>query len=128
MQALIDFIIRNLLALWPITRIDQWQQGLLVHGGIVKRELGPGLHWRWWFVEEVKKWPANTVCVDLATAAITTTDGVPDAVSANVMYHMTSIRLMWLNIWNTEHTLKNVALGVIATTCATETWESLRTN
>jgi regulator of protease activity HflC (stomatin/prohibitin superfamily) len=128
MQALIDFIIRNLLALWPITRVSTWHQGLRLRGGIAEEELGPGLHWRWWFIDEVKQWPSNIMAADLPTAAITTTDGYPVAVSANIVYRMTSIRLMHIAIWSPDVTILKVAAGEIASLCAIESWEGLRTN
>jgi regulator of protease activity HflC (stomatin/prohibitin superfamily) len=121
MQALIDFIIRNLLQLWPIARVYSWQQGLLVRKGIATRELSPGLHWRWWFIEEVKTWPSNQLALDLATASITTTDRVSLSVSANIAYRLTSIRQMYLHVWNVDRTLALLAIGEIATQCAQRT-------
>lgn len=128
MQALIDFIIRNLLQLWPIARVYSWQQGLRVRRGVIREELAPGLHWRWWFIDEVKLWAATSIGLDLATASITTTDGVAVSISANVAYRMTSIRQMWTSVWNAEKTLGLVALGEIATRCAQRSWCELRTN
>lgn len=125
MQALIDFLIRNLLALWPIARVYSWQQGMLVRSGIVMRELPPGLHWRWWFVDEVKVWPANQMALDLDTASITTADRVVVSVSANIAYRITSIRQMFLMVWNVDRTLGQLALGEIATRCAQQTAATL---
>jgi regulator of protease activity HflC (stomatin/prohibitin superfamily) len=126
MQALIDFIIRNLLQLWPIARVYSWQQGMRVRRGVIREELGPGLHWRWWFIDEVNTWPATQQALDLATASITTTDGVAVSISANVAYRMISIRLMWLHVWNTQKTLGQLVLGEIATQCAQRAWAELR--
>lgn len=126
MQAFIDFLIRNLLQLWPIARVYSWQQGLRVRRGVVREELTAGLHWRWWFIDEVKTWPSNQQALDLATASITTTDGVAISVSANVAYRMVSIRLMWLNVWDTVRTMKQLALGEIASHCAHRPWAELR--
>lgn len=128
MQALIDFLIRNLLALWPIARVHEWKQGLLVRNGRIRRELPPGLHWRWWFIEEVLTWPANTIAQDLETAAVTTTDGTSVAISANYAYRMLSIAKMYRGVWNTEPTLNRLILGCIATHCAQEAWDYLQHN
>jgi regulator of protease activity HflC (stomatin/prohibitin superfamily) len=127
MQALIDFIIRNLMSLWPIVRVNEWQVGMVVRAGRIQRELPPGLHWRWWFIEEVKTWPGNEVALDLDTAAVTTSDGHAIAVSANIGYRVISLRDMWRGLWNTEASLGKLALGIIATECARQEWEYLRT-
>jgi regulator of protease activity HflC (stomatin/prohibitin superfamily) len=128
MQALIDFIIRNLLQLWPIARVYSWQVGCRVRGGIVREELGPGLHWRWWFIDEVEVWPGTVQGIDLATATITTADGLSVSVSANVQWRVTSMRQMKLGIWNTVTTLGLIALGEIATRCASQSWPQLKSN
>lgn len=126
MQALIDFLIRNLLAVWPVARVRSWEQGLRIRAGIAREDLPPGLHWRWPFVDEVRTWPANDIGLDLSTAAITTRDGVACAVSANCVYRMRSIRAMHLRLWNTETTLRQIAAGVMASTCAGKAWASLQ--
>jgi regulator of protease activity HflC (stomatin/prohibitin superfamily) len=125
MQALIDFIIRNLLALWPIARIYDWQVGMVVRGGRITRELGPGLHFRWWFIDEVKTYPSTDIGLDLPTGSITTLDGVPISVSANLTYRMTSIAQAWRSLWNCENTLKLIAIGELTSYCAQRTWQTL---
>lgn len=126
MQALIDFIIRNLLALWPIARVYEWEQGMVIRGGRILRELPAGLHWRWWFIDEVKKWPANHIGLDLQTGSIVTSDGEPISVSANISYRMASISTMYRTLWNCEQTLTLIAAGQIASDCATKTWAEIR--
>lgn len=126
MQALIDFIVRNLLALWPIARVYDWQEAMRVRNGRIKEELSPGLHWRWWFIDEVKVWPGNEVGLDLAAGSVTTSDGQAISVSANVSYRCVSIAKMYRALWNHESTLKLVAIGHIASECATMTWAQLR--
>lgn len=128
MQALVDFIVRNLLALWPIARVQSWEQGVRVRGGILREELAPGLHWRWWFLDEVKTWPVSEVVADLGVGAVTTTDGKSVVVSANLSFRMISIRQMWAEVWNVEVSVKNAALGVLTSTCAGYDSEYLRSN
>lgn len=125
MQAFIDFLIRNLMALWPVARINSWQQGIRVRFGIITEELGPGLHWRWPFADEVKRWPDTEITVDLPVGAITTSDGRAVAISANLSYRMVSMRTNWLAVQNCDASLVNLSLGIIATTCAGKDWPAL---
>lgn len=125
MQALIDFIVRNLLALWPIARVYDWQQAMIVRGGRIRRELSPGLHWRWLFLEEVKVWPSTECVVDLKTGAITTIDDVAVVLSANVGYRLESIRKAWATVWNLEESLRAVAIGRLSSYAAALEWADL---
>jgi regulator of protease activity HflC (stomatin/prohibitin superfamily) len=117
---------KNLLALWPIARVYTWEQGLLIRRGLIREELPPGLHWRWWFVDEIKKWPSNEIALDLETGTIVTSDGKAVSVSANVSYRMISIAVMYRSVWHAEKTLGLIAVGHIASDCAAMTWPQLR--
>lgn len=126
MQALIDFLVRNALKFWPLARVYSWQQGLLVRAGLIVRECPPGLSWRWPFLDEVLTWPSTEQSYDLETAAITTTDGEAVALSANLALRLTSIRQLYETVWNTEATIRRLALGEIASYCAQQAWPALQ--
>lgn len=95
MQALIDFLLRNLRALWPIEAVDEWQRAILVRGGLIVRELEPGLRWRWPFLDRVVTWPASEVVLDLGTSTITTADGITAALSGNLSYQLVDMAKAW---------------------------------
>ncbi len=119
MQELIKFILDRLLALWPLRRVDEWQLGLMVRGGIIQRELGPGLHWTVPLWDQVKTYPNTEISVDLEAATVETADGQIYTVSANVSYRMTSIEAYWRAVWNLELNLARVARGRLASFLAT---------
>ena len=126
MQALINFVIRNLLALWPIARVYSWEQGVRIRNGVLREEVGPGLHWRWWFVDEFYRVSAAEKTIDLRVGTITTTDGHSAAISANITYRVRSVRAMWQNVHQVEDSLRDLALGFLAEECSGCTWEALR--
>jgi modulator of FtsH protease HflK len=126
-QALIDFIIRNLLALWPIARVYSWQQGVRLRGGILREELPPGLHWRWWFIDEVYRITVAEQTLDLAVGACTTRDGRSVAVSANLAYRIVSVRQMWAAVDDVKCSIRNVALGYLVGECSRQSWDTLTT-
>lgn len=125
MQALINFIIANLKAIWPVSRVYDWERGLLIRGGIIRRELEPGLHLRWSILEEVYRANCNEQTVHLPTASITTSDGKSVAVSANIAYRVLSPRTLWKAVTNIERSLTNVALGFLSTECTKRSWQDL---
>lgn len=126
MQALIDFLIRNLLALWPVARIYSWEQGVLIRNGRIIREVGPGLHWRWWFADEFYRVSATQKTIDLRAGTVTTADGRTVTISANITYRVRSIRLMWQNVSDVQTSLRDVALGFLAERCSASTWDELQ--
>lgn len=125
MQALVDLIVRNLMALWPIAKVLEWETAILVRCGRIVRVLGHGLHWRWPFFDEVKTWPGNEVCIDLASGAITTSDGRCVTVSANCRYRLFNAALGWKMVWSFETSIKQSVLGILCTGCASRTWDEL---
>lgn len=125
MQSLIDFILRQLSALWPIARVYEWDAAFMVRNGRITRELATGLHWRWWFIEEMRRYPKRECTVDLESAAITTSDGVAVALSANLSYEMVDISKCWRNVWNLEVTMAKTALGRLCSSSSRRSYEQL---
>lgn len=99
-----------------------------MRGGKAKDELPEGIHWRVPVLDEIIKYPKSEIAINLEPAAITSVDGKPFVLSANVTYKLTSIKKMYTNLWDVENSLKTMALGKIASSCAVESWEYLATN
>lgn len=126
MQALIDFIIRNLLHLWPIVQVDEWQLAMMVRNGLIHRTLAPGLHWRWWFIERKIQWPSSEVVLSLPTCSVTTADGRAVAIDANFGYCLRDIAKSWRSIWNMETSVKAAAAGILCSYAAKCAWADLQ--
>lgn len=118
MQAFIDFLIKNLLKLWPIARVYEWDAAFRCRNGIIREPLGPGLHWRWWFVDEVMTWPSTEMSAVLASGVITTTDGTAVIVSGNVRYRITDYILCRRRIFDNAATFRRNIFGQLCTECA----------
>jgi regulator of protease activity HflC (stomatin/prohibitin superfamily) len=125
MQALIDFIIRNLLQLWPIARVYEWQVAIMVRRGKIHRSLSPGLHWRWWFFDEARTYPAAECVVALAAGALTTADGRSIVVDGNIGYRMVDMARNYRACWNIEKSLAGLAAGVLCSELAQRHWPAL---
>lgn len=118
MQAILDFVVKHVMAFWPLARVYSWQQGVRVRLGKLREELEPGIHWRWPFVDEVFKVSTAEYTLDLRAGAITTSDGHSIAVSANLAYRIVSVRTMWQNVADVDESIQNMALGFLTTECA----------
>lgn len=125
MQALINFVIAQWKALWPISRVYTWEKGLLIRGGIIKRELAPGLHIRWPVLDEVYRANCAEQTIDLPTVAVTTSCGRSVAASANLAYRTHSPKALWSKVSNIERSVTNLTLGFLASELTKRTWEDL---
>ena len=114
MQQLLQYILERLMALWPLSVINEWRQGILVRGGKIVKELSPGIHWRWPFLDAVLTFPRTECVIDLGTAAVETRDGIAVAVSANVAYRVRSVAQVWRSVWDMDDSLSRLAIGRIA--------------
>jgi regulator of protease activity HflC (stomatin/prohibitin superfamily) len=124
-QALINFIIAQWKALWPISRVYSWEKGLLIRGGIIRRELAPGLHVRWPVLDEVYRANCAEQTIDLPTAAVTTSCGKSVAASANLAYRTCSPKKLWSKVSNIERSVTNLTLGFLAGELTKRSWEDL---
>lgn len=125
MQALINFIMTNLRALWPIARVYQWNLGILVRCGRIVRELRPGIHWRWWFIDEVYQETATEITVELKSGSITTRDGRTVGVGANLSYRIVNACRLWGRVFGFRESVKNLALGYLTAACLSRRWQEL---
>ena len=128
MQALIDFIVRNIMALWPIEVVESWEIGLRVRLGIVREELAPGVHWRWWFIDNIITQPSTETVADLQTFSITTTDNKPATLSASLAYRVFSPKSLWLKVNDQDDSIHNLALGKLASICSGMSWKELKSD
>jgi regulator of protease activity HflC (stomatin/prohibitin superfamily) len=125
MQALIDFVVRNILQLLPFLFVQSWNAAVRVRCGKIREELAPGFHWRIPYLDEARTYARTEVVADLKTAAITTTDGEAIVISGNVGFQLRSIRQMVLTVWSVDDSLRYLALGRLASECATRAWAAL---
>jgi regulator of protease activity HflC (stomatin/prohibitin superfamily) len=127
-QALIDFLVRNLLALWPIAVVQFNERAIRIRMGLIVEELEPDWYWRWPFFEKVLKCPATWDWIDLQFGDVPTNDGVQATFSANVEYRILSPALLWSNITDPDTNLSRLALGSLASLVARKDWAALAAN
>lgn len=125
MQALVDFIVRNLRMLWPLALVKEWELGVMMRAGRINRKLGAGLHWRWLFVEECKTWPSQECVIDLPTGSCTSADGTTLTVSANLGYKVVDYVTYLRAVWYGEASIKATAIGFLTSTVASKRWDEM---
>jgi regulator of protease activity HflC (stomatin/prohibitin superfamily) len=128
MQALIDFIINNLKALWPIFIIAEWETAFVTRKGKVHRIISSGLHWKWLFIEKVYRAWSTEINVDLDNATILSSDNKPVIISGNLGYTIHDLPKLWQTLSDSSTTIKHIALGHIASVCNEKTLDDLSQN
>lgn len=125
MQAFIDFIVKNMMALWPIARVDEWETGIRVRNGLIRETLAPGLHWRWLFIDHVLTWWSTEMSCALATGVVTCASGEAVCVSANVRFRVVDYAMSKRTIFDLQATLKRNLVGMICTAVASRSWTDI---
>jgi regulator of protease activity HflC (stomatin/prohibitin superfamily) len=88
--------------------------------------LGPGIHWYWPAVTEVKEWIIAMQPVDLPTQTIVTSDGKTVAVGGAVIFRIRDIGPLLTDVWDPDKTIRVMASTVIRDVCSEATWDELR--
>jgi regulator of protease activity HflC (stomatin/prohibitin superfamily) len=111
---LVGWIGSNLMALVPCRIILTYQRGVKFHGGDEASLLEPGLHWFWPFYDKIEIVDVRAQALNLLTLSITTTDGEPWSVSANIEYQVVDALARLTNVDDFELSLQNKAMAHIA--------------
>lgn len=125
MEALLAWIGDRIAVLVIWQTIYDWQRGIKIRLGRIRGELGPGLHWRWPFIEEFEVADTTERTTDLRPAAATTLDGKPVTASANMIYKVVSPAKMWKTVQSVDDSVKNMALGYLVEAIGSRRWESV---
>lgn len=123
LQALIDFIVANLRACWPFRVVFAWGRGVVYRFGKDIKDVGPGIHWVWPFMEEISVESVVERVVDLVAQSITTKDGKTVTVSVNVAFTVNDIRLKQTAVHAFDDSISAAALSHIGRKLSQWTWD-----
>lgn len=89
--------------------------------------LGPGIHWWWPAVTEMKPWVVARQSVNLAAQTITTKDGKVIAVGGLLIFRIQDALTLMTDTWDPDQTIRDLAAGALHEACSQATWEELQT-
>lgn len=125
MQALIDFIIRNVMAFWPFFVVDFNQRAVRIRNGNPIEEVSAGLHFRRLFIEKIHTWYIAEDFIDLPFGDAQTKDGKTVTFSANVGFRIVSPMKMMRAVIDVDENLARLALGQLSTLISKRTFDEL---
>ena len=114
MEALLTFVWRFILELWPWTIIDKWELAFRTRSGKHLKELKPGIRVSLPFIDTVLTEPAKLQTANLTNQSVITLDRVNASVSGVTSYHVLSLLTVWMSVHDHEEAMSNLALAALA--------------
>lgn len=125
LERLIDFIVELRDNAKPFAVIDAWEGGVVLRLGKFHRELAPGYHWKWPFVEQVSEVTTVETTLRLPPQTLTTKDGRGVVASAIVKYEVTKLEPYVTKIFDQNDVLADVTMGAVRRAVTSTDYEKL---
>jgi regulator of protease activity HflC (stomatin/prohibitin superfamily) len=126
MGELLQKIIDNLHALWPVRIVDADEQGVLRDRGKYLKLRQPGIHLFIPGLQKIDVFNVRHQEVDCGVQSMETKDGQAVSFSINVGYRITDAARMVLEFQYFDSTLRNLARGLMATAIQERTYADLQ--
>lgn len=143
----ISDLLDKLSVLWPFVRIQVWQRAIrttflpslvlptrqkpyyrTIPPRAIVASLGPGVHRRLWWMEEVQNESIVEQVYNLPTQSITTKDDVAVTFSANIRFQISDVVLNLTQVHNFEASLEGAAMVHLAQRVRDWNWKELVEN
>lgn len=111
----------------PFEVIDHYERGVVLRLGKPHRDLEPGFHWVFPFVEHVVSDIVKPTTQAFLSQTLTTKDGKTVVVSAIVTRSISDVRASLLECESVDSVVRDSTLGVVARQVRQHTWEELHT-
>jgi regulator of protease activity HflC (stomatin/prohibitin superfamily) len=121
------------IAEWFSQFFPRWVIIRTTHGGVkfVRGHktipLGPGWHAFWPLTTEIIIYPTARQAVDLRTQTLMTTDGYTIVVGGLIVYEITDIEAALARTYDTDQTIKDVAMSAIHDVMVRMSWTDVKT-
>lgn len=89
-------------------------------------ELGPGVHFYWPAVTEIKSWVVARQSINLATQTITTKDGKVLAIGTVMVFRVTDALTLITKTYDPDNTIRAVAAGAVHSVCSNAEYGELQ--
>jgi regulator of protease activity HflC (stomatin/prohibitin superfamily) len=106
--------------------IDPTVRGIKFVGGKKVVVLEEGVHWYWPFWTRFAQHPIRRQAVDLRSQTLMTKDGKTIVVGGMVVYEVRDVEALFVQTYDTDQTVKDIALTAIHDTLAQMSWADIR--
>lgn len=114
MEALLAFVWKFILEVWPWTIIDNWELGLRVRLGKHLKALKPGVRVSLPFIDSILTESKTLKSTNLTEQTMRTLDRVNASVSGVIWYYIVDIEKLWMSVDDHEDSMSNLAMTALA--------------
>jgi len=118
-----------LIALWsritPAEIIDCYEGGVVLRFGVWRRDISPGLCWKWPIIERILTVRTSITTLRLPPQSLTTRDDRPAGISSIIKYSIRDPKPFLLDIDDAIDALADVTAGAVMDTVEASDWKDL---
>ncbi len=115
---MLDSLINFLKEIWerclPWVVVPEWKTGIRVRFGHINKDLAPGFHWLWPFIDTTEMEPATSQIVAMDSQTLMTMDQKTVVLTCVVRYRVTNLRSYYQHIWEAGDAVKDIVAGASA--------------
>lgn len=133
----LDSLFGHLREGWPFVRITPWERGIRIRywgipwtrwKAVTVQVLGPGVHFAFWWFEEILTESVVQQVRNLPTQSVTTKDDIAVSFSTNVSYEVVDVEANLTQVHDFETSMVNLAMMHLSERVRDKTWEDLLHN
>jgi regulator of protease activity HflC (stomatin/prohibitin superfamily) len=106
----LEVLLQNLRALWPWWWVQEGERGVFYKRGKPQRELGSGVHFAFWWFNQIKIEKVAVDTLNIPTLSETTSDGQEVAYSANFIYEVDNLIFKQTKVQDFQESLQNLVM------------------
>jgi regulator of protease activity HflC (stomatin/prohibitin superfamily) len=120
---LVELLINWWMELKPIVIIRDYERAVLLRFGIFKRVLGPGLHFKIPFFDEVIDQHVVITTLSLDAQSLYTKDKQNIVVKGVIKYKISDVKIFLLEVWDAQDALSDMSSSIIKNVIMSMTME-----
>ena len=122
---LIEWIINilDIFRFWFV--VDQYEAGIVLRLGKFNREVGPGLHFKWFIFEDEQTTNTNMTTLRLNPQTVMSLDSKSMVAQAIIKYKISNVKLFFLEVWSARDALRDITAGAVRTVISANKYEGI---
>jgi regulator of protease activity HflC (stomatin/prohibitin superfamily) len=115
----------DLFRFWVV--LKPYERGILLRLGLFKKELGPGIHWKFPFgIDFVYDEIVVARTASVSALSTTTSDGKSIGFDAVITYCISDLKKAALQVYDVADAITDSCAGIIGTELTKKTWDDIK--
>lgn len=126
LDKLVEFLLNLIDKILPLIIIKQYQQGVFFTFGKFKKIIGPGIHAKIPFFDDIDIFPVVTTTIPLHAQSVITKDGIEVVIKAQIKYKIENLEVFCIEVYDAINALSDTSSGIIFSVIKEHTYEECR--